>query len=86
MAMPIKKYKSGQIEAAIWENEREVNGNIVSFRTVSLRKSWMDKENIWRDATIQLRRNDLQKVILVLQKVQEELLLQHEEEGEDEDE
>ena len=46
----------------------------------------MDKENIWRDATIQLRRNDLQKVILVLQKVQEELLLQHEEEGEDEDE
>lgn len=87
MAMPIKKYKSGQVEVAVWENEREVNGNIVSFKTVSLRKSWYDKEkDVWRDATIQLRRNDLQKAILVLQKAQEDLLLFHEDAGDKEDE
>ena len=88
MNKPIKKYRSGQLEAAVWENDREVNGNIVSFKTVSLRKSWHDKEkDMWRDSTIQLRRNDIQKVIVIMQKVQEELLLAHDEnEGDDEDE
>jgi hypothetical protein len=87
MVHPIKKHKSGQIETAVWENEREVNGNIVSFKTVSLRKSWHDKEkDLWRDATINLRRNDLQKAILVLQKAQEDLLLQQQDEGDDDDE
>ena len=88
--MPIKKYRSGQLETAVWENEREVNGNIISFKTVTLRKSWYDKDkSLWRDATIQLRRNDLQKAMLVLQKAQEDLLLAQEnvesEEGDDED-
>ena len=87
MAKPIKKYRPGPVEAGIWENDREVNGNIVSFKTVSLRKSWHDKEkNIWRDSTIQLRRNDIQRVLVVLQKVQEDLLLAQEGEGDDEDE
>ena len=88
MVKPIKKYRSGQLEAAIWENEREVNGNLVSFKTVSLRKSWHDKEkNLWRDSTIQLRRNDIQRILVILQKVQEDLLLaQENEEGDDEDE
>lgn len=85
MTRPIKKFKSGSIEAAIWENEREVNGNIVSFKTVSIQKSWKDKENLWREASIQLRRNDLQKMILVLQKAQEELLLTDTSEGDDDE-
>ena len=85
MAAPLKKYRCGQIEAAVWDNEKEYNGNLVNFKTVSLRKSWLDKDNVWRDATINLRRNDLQKAILVLQKAQEELLLQHENVVEDEE-
>ena len=52
---PIKKFKSGSIEAAIWFNERERNGEIVGFKTVSLRRSWKDnKTNIWRDEVINL--------------------------------
>ena len=83
----IKKWRSGTIDCSVWSNEREVNGNKVEFKTVSLRKSWR-QDNIWRDQTItNLRRNDLQKVILLLQKAQEDLLLdtnreEIEEEGE----
>ncbi len=77
MVQPLKKFKSGSIEAAVWSNEREVSdGNTkVEFKTVSLRKSWKDDKDVWRDATINLRRSDLIKAILVLEKAQEELFL-----------
>ena len=80
---PVEKFRCGSIECAIWNNEkqREADGAILEFKTVSLRKSWK-KDDQWHDATIQLRRNDLQKAILVLQKAQESLLL----EGGDDDE
>jgi len=77
---PIKKFKSGNIELAIWFNEREVDGAIVGFKTVSLKRSWRDnKQEIWRDEVVNLRRGDLPKVLLVLNKAQEELLLEKDE-------
>lgn len=84
---PIKKWRAGNLDCSVWSNEREVNGNKVEFKTVSLRKSWR-QDNLWRDQTItNLRRNDLQKAILLLQKAQEDLLLNVEkEEIEEEDE
>lgn len=76
---PIKKWRIGNIECNIWENEKETpEGNLVGFKTISLRKSWRQNEQ-WHDAQIQLRRNDIQKVILLMQKAQEELLLNQEE-------
>jgi len=81
---PIKKWKSGSIEAAIWVNEKEFKGEVVSFKTVSLRKSWKDDKGVWRDSAINLRRNDLAKTILVLQKAQEDMLLNTEEGEKDE--
>jgi len=78
---PVKKFKSGAIESAVWENSKEVDGNEVGFKTVSLRRSWK-QDGVWRDSSINLRRNDIQKAILVLNKAQEELLL--EESGSDE--
>lgn len=82
---PIKKFRAGSIEAAIWLNEREIDGAVVGFKTVSLRRSWRDREqNIWRDETINLRKGDLSKVLVVMQKAQEEILLsQNEKEGDD---
>ena len=75
--LPIKKFRSGNIEAAIWSNEKKFNNGLVEFKTVSLSRSYKKKdENMWRsDQISSLRRNDLQKVIIVLQKAQEELLL-----------
>jgi len=75
MAKPIKKFKCGVIESAIWENSKEVEGNEIGFKTVSFRRSWK-QDGVWRDSTVNLRRNDLQKAILVLQKAQEDLLLE----------
>ena len=83
---PISKYKSGAIEAAVWSNEKEFSGAKVEFKTVSLSRSFKKKdEDLWRSEVVNLRRNDLAKAILVLQKVQEELLMgQSKEENEDE--
>lgn len=82
---PVAKFKCGTIECAIWNNEkyRESDGAVLEFQTVSLRKSWK-KDDQWHDAVIQLRRNDLQKVILVLQKTQEALLLNKQEDEDNE--
>ena len=71
---PIKKWKAGSLESAVWENERTLEGQVISFKTVTLRRSWK-QDNAWKESTIQLRKNDLQKAILVLQRAQQELLL-----------
>jgi len=84
---PIKKFRSGNIETAIWSNEKEFNGGLVEFKTISLSRSYRKKgEDIFRSDQITLRRNDIQKCILVLQKAQEELLLNQEKVEEEEGE
>ena len=81
---PIKEYRAGGIKAAIWFNEREVDGQIVGFKSVTLSRSWKDrKENLWRNEVLNLRKGDLAKAILVLNKAHEEVLLSSHEEKED---
>lgn len=81
---PVKKWRAGNIEAALWVNRREVDGADVEFKTVSLSRNYKKRgEEIWRSDVINsLRRNDLQKAILVLQKAQEALILHEEASGE----
>ena len=80
---PIKKFRSGAIDGAVWSNVKKMeNGDEVEFKTATLRRSWMDKEKeIWRDEKINLRKGDVQRSILILQKLQEELLLTKPEES-----
>lgn len=83
---PVKTYRSGNIQGALWLNEKEKDGQIIGYKTLSVRRSWKDNEkNIWRDETLNLRKQDIPKVMLILQKLQEDVLLAHEE-GEEEDE
>mgnify|MGYP001576579651 CR=1 FL=1 len=77
--LPIKKFRSGNITCSIWSNKRDVERDgrkmEVEFKTVSLRKSW-EKDGKWFDHTItNIRKNDIAKMILLLQKAQEDLLL-----------
>ncbi len=82
---PIKTYRAGNIQGAIWFNEREVKEAVVGFKTVSIRRSWKDKDkDLWREETLNLRKQDLPKIAVILNKLQEDLLLN--EEGEDDDE
>lgn len=82
---PIKQYRAGNMQAAIWFNEREVKDTVVGFKTVSIRRSWKDKDkDLWREETINLRKQDLVKLGVILSKIQEDLFLNQEEEHEDE--
>lgn len=74
--MPIKKWRAGNIEAAIWLNKHESDGIEVEFKTLSLSRSYKKRgEDTWRNDVINLRRGDIAKVMVVLQKAQEDLLL-----------
>jgi hypothetical protein len=82
--MPTHKFKAGNIEAAVWSNKKEIDGAQVEFRTISLSRSYKKKgEDLWRNDVINMRRNDIQKAIIVLQKAQEELLLKQQEEDDE---
>ena len=78
MPAPIKLIKSGNFEGSIWENEKDFgdSSGIVQFKTVTIRKTWRDKTNILREQRINLRRNDVEKMIVILKKVQEHLILE----------
>ncbi|MDD5253845.1 MAG: hypothetical protein PHG05_01935 [Candidatus Nanoarchaeia archaeon] len=79
---PIKKWSSGNFDVAVWLNQKEKNGDKVEFKTVSLSRRWKKKdEDVWRNDVVNLRRGDIPKAILLLQKAQEELYLN--EEGEE---
>ena len=85
--LPIKKWRAGSLDVAVWENKRTVReGEEISFKTVTLRRSWKDREqDLWRDEKINLRKADIPKVLVLLNKVNEELLLseEHKEEGDE---
>ncbi|MBU1203607.1 MAG: hypothetical protein KKG60_00885 [Nanoarchaeota archaeon] len=74
---PIRKWRASNFEVALWSNKSKKNsGEEIEFKTLSLRRGYKKKdEDIWRDETINLRRNDIPKVMVLLGKVQEELLL-----------
>lgn len=74
MVKPIQKFQAGNIDAAIWQNEVEMDGKKVSTKSVSLRKSWKSG-NEWKDSVLHLRPTEIQKAIVVLQEVQRELVI-----------
>jgi len=88
---PIQKWRINNIEAALWENKKAMNGAEVTYWTVSLSRSFKKKdEGIWRSEVINnLRRNDISKMLAIMQKVQDylyfELAKVEKEEVEDEE-
>ena len=76
MVKPINKFKAGNIDAAVWNNEIEIDGKKINTKSISLRKSWKSGEE-WKDATINLQANEIQKALLVLQEAQKEVLMKN---------
>ena len=83
---PVKKWRVGAVEAAVWENKKSINGGEISYRTVTLSRSYKKKEeNIWRSEVINnLRRGDIEKLQAILRQVQEYLYFDVQQEKEDE--
>jgi len=71
---PEKKFAAGGISATIWANEKEVNGAPVSIKTVSLTRTYKDKDGQWKHSA-SMRINDIPKAQLVLEKAFEYLTL-----------
>ncbi|HLC71945.1 MAG TPA: hypothetical protein VJH37_00010 [Candidatus Nanoarchaeia archaeon] len=86
--LPVKKFRSGAIEGVIWANKRkQEDGSEIEFKTVTLRRSWKDKtQDIWREEKLNLRKTDLPKIQLIIQKLQEDLYLSNDNKGDDSDE
>ncbi|MBI2667090.1 hypothetical protein HYX13_05765 [Candidatus Woesearchaeota archaeon] len=73
---PEKKFRAGGISATIWVNKaKQANGVEGEYKTVSLERSYTDKEGKWQ-STQTLRVNDVPKAAAALQKAFEYLVLQ----------
>jgi len=78
--LPEKKFRAGAISATVWQNEgQNKNGEKVEYKTISLERSYTDKEGKWQN-TNSLRIADLPKANVVLQKAYEYLVLNEQEE------
>ena len=73
--LPLKKFRAGPIQAAIWENESQIE-EAGKFKTISLDRSYKDKNGIWQK-TNSMRINDLPKAAVVLTKAYEYLILEN---------
>jgi len=73
---PEKKFSTGAIQATVWKNNgtSKQDGSPVEFRTISLQRSYTDKEGKWQ-STNSMRVNDLPKAALVLGKAYEYLVM-----------
>ena len=73
---PIKKFRAANIEGAVWLNSKESENGIIGFKTVTISRSFKKKDDdTWRSEVINLRKSDLIKLQVVLNKLSNELFL-----------
>lgn len=75
MSLPVKKFRAGAVQVAVWENQGKEGS---SFYTVSLDRSYKDKNDEWKKSN-SLKTSDLPKAVLALQKAYEYLALKESE-------
>ena len=67
---PVKTFRVGTIEAAIWKSESQHDGRTVVRHTTRIQKRYQDKENNWQ-TTSYFFPEDLPKLNLVAEKAYE---------------
>ena len=77
---PVKKFRAGGVTATIWRNDVQQDGQTVTRSSVTLQKSYRDKDGKWRNGS-SFWVNDLSRVELVVRKAYEYLALTAEEES-----
>ena len=68
--VPERTIRAGAIAATVWQNIVVKDGREATYRTVSLTRSYKDKNDQWQHTT-SLRANDLPRAALVLNKAYE---------------
>ena len=73
--LPERKFRAGAISATVWLNKaHKTNGEDSEYRTVSIERNYTDKEGKWQ-STNSMRVADLPKVMVVIQKAYESIVL-----------
>lgn len=73
---PLKSFRSGALQVAVWENEgMDQDGNVFVTQSVTFERRYKDKNGEWK-STNSLKANDLPKAVLLLSKAYEYLVLQ----------
>lgn len=65
--LPIVKLKDGAFELASWENKYVKDGDEKTFTSLTLQRTWKDKEEQWHKEVIKLNLEDCLKISLLLQ-------------------
>ena len=71
-----KRFNAGALSATIWRTERIIDGKEKPLKTISLQKSYKDKNGVWQNTTV-LHTNDLPKAKLVLEKAYEYIAMKY---------
>ncbi|HIE50319.1 MAG TPA: hypothetical protein EYP85_01050 [Armatimonadetes bacterium] len=74
MNRPKHEFRAGLVQATIWENRAEREGEVVTYYRVEIKRSYQDQEGNWQD-THYFRPSDLPRVALVANKAYEYLTL-----------
>ena len=81
MSQPIKKFRAGNVSAALWENEATVSGRTVRMLKATLDRRYRDSSGTWKSSG-SFSRNEIPLAVYCLQKAFETMI---EERGEDDE-
>ena len=81
---PVEKFQAGQVSAALWENEFEVNGRTVPMLKVTVQRRYKDKSGSWQSSG-SFGRNEIPLAIYCLQKAFEKIIETQNEKPDDEE-
>jgi len=62
---PIAKFQAGQVSAALWETDAQVNGRAITILKASIERRFKDRDGVWQfhsqrafDAIIERQQNN----------------------------
>ena len=79
---PIKDFRAGNIQASIWRNEVDKNGQTVVRHSVRIQKQFRNDSGDYQETNYYFR-DDIPKLILVAQKAYEHIALTETKEAEE---
>jgi hypothetical protein len=72
---PGKEFRAGTIVAAVWETTTTINGRSVPQHSIRIQKRYRDERTGEWKTTTYFRPDDLPKLVLVANKVYEDVML-----------
>ena len=71
---PVAKFKAGQISAALWENEVDLKGRVVTVLKATVQRRYRDNQtDTWKSSS-SFSRNEIPLAVYCLQKCFEKII------------